>query len=57
MFRSWLVGVVMWTAAQHGMVMFHYPRWSPDGRWLVMTGWPRNCPRERIETGLPFLTP
>jgi Tol biopolymer transport system component len=37
MFGSWLVGVVIWTTAQHGMVMFHYPRWSPDGRWLVMT--------------------
>ena len=40
MFRfwiAWLVGVVMWATAQHGMVMFHYPRWSPDGRWLVMT--------------------
>lgn len=23
--------------AQHGMVMFHYPRWSPDGRQLVFT--------------------
>jgi Tol biopolymer transport system component len=34
---AWLVGVVMWATAQHGMVMFHYPRWSPDGRWLVMT--------------------
>ena len=40
MFRcwiAWLAGVVMWATAQHGMVMFHYPRWSPDGRWLVMT--------------------
>ena len=40
MFRSWiawLAGVVMWATVQHGMVMFHYPRWSPDGRWLVMT--------------------
>ena len=40
MFRSWiawLAGVVMWATAQHGMVMFHYPRWSPDGQWLVMT--------------------
>ena len=40
MYRSWiawLVGVVMWATAQHGMVMFHYPRWSPDGQWLVMT--------------------
>ena len=37
MWWSWLVGVVMWATAQHGMVMFHYPRWSPDGRWLVMT--------------------
>jgi TolB protein len=34
---SWLVGAVMWTTAQHGTVMFHYPRWSPDGRWLVMS--------------------
>ena len=34
---AWLVGVVMCATAQHGMVMFHYPRWSPDGRWLVMT--------------------
>ena len=34
---AWLIGVVMWATAQHGMVMFHYPRWSPDGRWLVMT--------------------
>ena len=40
MYRSWiawLVGAVMWATAQHGMVMFHYPRWSPDGRSLVMT--------------------
>ena len=40
MFRFWiacLAGVVMSVIAQHGMVMFHYPRWSPDGRWLVMT--------------------
>ena len=40
MFRfwiAWLAGVVMSVTAQHGMVMFHYPRWSPDGRWLVMT--------------------
>jgi Tol biopolymer transport system component len=37
MLWSWLVGVVIWATAQHGMVMFHYPRWSPDGRWLVMT--------------------
>jgi hypothetical protein len=25
------------TAAQHTMVMFHYPRWSPDGNWIVLT--------------------
>ena len=40
MFRSWiawLACVGMWATAQYGMVMFHYPRWSPDGRWLVMT--------------------
>ena len=24
-------------AATHHMVMFHYPRWSPDGRWLVLS--------------------
>jgi Tol biopolymer transport system component len=29
----WLLGV----AVQPAMVMFHYPRWSPDGRWLVLT--------------------
>ena len=23
--------------AQHHMVMFHYPRWSPDGKWIVLT--------------------
>jgi Tol biopolymer transport system component len=22
---------------QHHEIMFHYPRWSPDGKWLVMT--------------------
>jgi Tol biopolymer transport system component len=21
----------------HNMIMFHYPRWSPDGNWLVFT--------------------
>ena len=24
-------------ATQHTMVMFHYPRWSPDGKWIVLT--------------------
>jgi Tol biopolymer transport system component len=36
-FLASLVGLIVSVQAHGGMVMFHYPRWSPDGRWLVVT--------------------
>ena len=40
MFRAIVVVPILLAAtagAQHGMVTFHFPRWSPDGQWLVFT--------------------
>ena len=36
-FVTSFVASVLLTTAQPGMVMFHYPRWSPDGQRLVLT--------------------
>jgi Tol biopolymer transport system component len=32
-----IVAMILGVQMHGGMVMFHYPRWSPDGRWLVLT--------------------
>ena len=32
-----VVAMILGVQMHGGMVMFHYPRWSPDGRWLVLT--------------------
>jgi Tol biopolymer transport system component len=36
-FFASIVGIVLAMQVHGGMVMFHYPRWSPDGRSLVLT--------------------
>ena len=36
-FFASIVGSVLAMQAHGGMIMFHYPRWSPDGRSLVLT--------------------